>query len=98
MLLRDRSYDEALHRNNDHKLKWDKAIVDGDLDLIIELNKLGYKFQPSDAILHSAREGHEHLVKFFINLGANDWNWGMMNAISGGHKDLIAFFEKRLNN
>ena len=44
----------------------------------------------------AAEGGHQDLVDFFIQLGANDWNWGMYGASLGGHWALADFFtEKR---
>lgn len=54
-----------------HKSIWDKALLNGDLHLIIELNKLGYKFKVNDAMSSAALKGYKDLIDFFINLGAD---------------------------
>ena len=47
----------------------------------------------------AARGGHQDLVDFFIQKGANDLNTGMENAAEGGHRDLVEFFiQKGANN
>jgi hypothetical protein len=33
-----------------------------------------------------------HRAEFFVNKGADDWNWGMYGAAGGGHLDLVEFF------
>lgn len=45
---------------------------------------------------NAARGGHKDLVEFFISKGANNWDWGMLEADKGGHKDLIKFFRQKL--
>src|SRR3989344_4264525 len=42
----------------------------------------------------AAKGGHKELVEFFIQKGANDWNWGMRCAAEGGHKELVDLFVK----
>lgn len=41
---------------------------------------------------NAARRGHTDLVTFFIEKGANDWNWGLQNAIMGDYEELVDFF------
>ncbi len=44
----------------------------------------------------SAKSGNISLVEYFIDKGANNWNWGMEGA---AHKDLVEFFiSKGANN
>ena len=31
-------------------------------------------------------------TNFFIEKGADDWNWGLSNATEGGHMHLMQFF------
>jgi hypothetical protein len=49
--------------------------------------------ESSDRCLYKAsKQGHKDLVQFFIDKGANDWNWALSGASLGGHKDLVEFF------
>lgn len=34
----------------------------------------------------------DYLVKFFIDEGVDDWEYGLTGATTGGHPDLIDFF------
>jgi hypothetical protein len=44
----------------------------------------------------AAEGGHKELVDFFIEKGANKWNWGIYYATEGGHKEMINFFQQKL--
>ena len=55
-----------------HKLIWDKAISKGNLNLVVRLDKLGYKFNANVEFENSAKGGHKDLVEFFIEKCTND--------------------------
>jgi ankyrin repeat protein len=60
---------------------------------IIDRWKKFVNIESSDRCLYEAStQGHKDLVHFFINKGANDWNFALHCASQGGHKDLIQFF------
>ena len=40
----------------------------------------------------AAQSSNISLVKYFINKGADNWDWAMCGAACGGHKDLVEFF------
>jgi hypothetical protein len=57
------------------------------------------KYTPNKAMEKVAEKGRIDLVDFFIEKGADDWNWGMRGAARGGHKELVDFFiEKGAND
>ena len=37
------------------------------------------------------------VVEFFIDKGADDWDYGIQCATQRGHKDLIEYFQKKLS-
>lgn len=85
-LLKDKKY---------HKSIWDQAILKGNLDLIIKLGDLGYRYIPNWEMTQAAQLGYKKLVDFFIVKGADAWDWGMQAAAEEGHKDLVNFFVEK---
>ena len=82
-----------------HELIFGRAIIKGNLNLIIELDRLGYKFDADVSMKNAAREGHKNLIDFFIGEGARNWNDGMAGAAGKGYKYLVDFFiEKGANH
>jgi len=58
------------------------------------------KYFPDKRLRKLSKGGMKNidLIQFFIQKGANKWNWGMYGAARGGHKDLVDFFiEKGAN-
>lgn len=52
-----------------------------------------------EGLIEAAKINSPVLVNFFIKRGANDWNWAMSSAASGGHISMIEFFiEKGAND
>ena len=47
-------------------------------------------------MFYAARGGHLHLVEYFIEKGADDWDWGMFCADEGGHYDIVEYFKNKL--
>ena len=45
-----------------------------------------------EAMYYAAEGGSLDLVKFFIDKGANNWDFGMYGAAQGGSLDLVKFF------
>ena len=89
---------KSLQEAESHKFmntKLYKAALQGSLESkcrerIIKLLKQGAL---ADFGMRGAAEcGHKELVEFFIEYGANDWNYGMYCAAQGGHKELVDFF------
>ena len=39
----------------------------------------------------AAEIGNLKLVQFFIDKGANHWNWGMYGAAEGGHQHIVDY-------
>jgi len=59
------------------------------------------KYFPDKRLRKLSKGGMKNidLIQFFIQKGANKWNWGMYGAARGGHKDLVQFFiENGANN
>jgi len=53
----------------------------------------------NEAMIKVSEKGDKDLVKFFIQKGANDWDFGMEGAAEGGYRDLVDFFiEKGADN
>jgi hypothetical protein len=50
------------------------------------------KYVPNEAMIKVSEKGDKDLVRFFIQKGANNWDWGMYVAARGGHRGLVEFF------
>ena len=46
-------------------------------------------------MVYATDGGHKDLVEFFVEKGADDWDWAMEHAIRKGHEDLQKFFIKK---
>ena len=92
---------KSLQEAESHKFmntKLYKAALQGSLESkcrerIIKLLKQGAL---ADFGMRGAAEcGHKELVEFFIEYGANDWNYGMCISAQGGNKELVDLFIKK---
>ena len=60
---------------------------------------LGKEYIYDQAMKYAAKGGYKDLVEFFIQKGADNWNYGMIGAAEGGSLDLVKFFiDKGANN
>ena len=84
--------DDAKH----HKLICTKAIIEGDLQLLIRLHKLRFKFNNNNLIMSKAgKRGYKHLVDFLQIEDVKNCDIGLACAARGGHKNLIIFFREK---
>ena len=83
-----RYYSEAFKLKN-KKRKWK--------DYYLQISSYLNKYDVDAAMKNAAKGGHKDLVDFFIEKGADGWNWGMEGAAKGGHKELVEFFKNKLN-
>ena len=69
-------------------------IIVPELDIFLNQLILDYfsNFDVNQGLSNTAKIGHKELVDYFINKGANHWNYGMFSAAQVGHKDLVDFF------
>jgi len=71
------------------------SAINGQLSAIlffVHLNWSLAKFDP--ALVFAALGGHIDLCKYFIKIGATDFNVALAYAAEGGHKDLCHYFIK----
>lgn len=72
------------------------AIEDGQIDIVKIFLDKGITTRYS--LEYSAKSGNKELVDLFLEKGYNDYQEAFLGAISGGHKDLVEFFDGYLDN
>jgi hypothetical protein len=50
----------------------------------------------NEILKDAAEEGHQHIVDYCIENGANDWNDALLGSISGGHLSMVKMFAPRV--
>lgn len=78
---------------------WDNAILSaassGREDLVfrfINYAKTTNNINLNDALYNAAYSGNENLVKYFISLGADNWESGLTGAAQGDNRKLVDYF------
>lgn len=66
------------------------AIYSGHIDLVKYYSSLGS--YSNTCMIKAVKAGYLHIVNFFIKKGANNWNWGMYEAVVNNRLDMVKFF------
>lgn len=71
-----------------------EAVIRGNNDLV-DLYIFKGANQFNTAMILSARHGHLHLVKKFVQLGATNWTWGLYESAKARQMYLLEYFAKK---
>jgi len=74
------------------------AAKGGHMSLVLKYLDFGDKHSWDRGLINAARIGDMKLIQLFIDKGADYWNGGLYHASQGQHKELIEFFQNKIND